>query len=139
MSLPSGLPEDVGLDEMISRVLRSSSYRRKSDNGIKPAAFLPAPDHDTSVFRVAELSGIEISNLIRSYLPDKVQNGSAIFCAQVALTEGLEFVADDHPPRHANLRGWPLYETDEDRQKLERKCIAANLAEESRWLSPAEE
>ena len=134
--LPSGLSSEVGRDEEISRVLRHSRFRRKSDNGIKLDAFMPAPDNDTSVMRVTGLGSEQINELAVQMVPEKAKNGSALFEANVALDQGLEFFADDTPPRHANLRGWPKYESDSERERLERRAIAAILAEESTWLAP---
>lgn len=135
MTLPSGLPENVLEDEPMARFLRSSSHVAKSTGRIKYGAYLPAPDDDTSVFRREGLDDVELKKLGAEYVPNSVKHGSALILAKVIIDEGLQLIADDEPPRHANIRGWPTLD-DPDLQKNKRRLKAAALAEESKWLSP---
>jgi hypothetical protein len=40
----------------------------------------------------------------------------------------LEVLADEPPPRHAAIRGWPWLDDDPDLRKAERKERAAQIA-----------
>jgi len=47
---------------------------------------------------------------------------------------GLDFEADDEPPRHADVVGWPWREDDREFGKAEQKAKAAALAQEAKRI-----
>ncbi|MEP2775341.1 MAG: hypothetical protein ABJQ93_05310 [Luteolibacter sp.] len=124
---------EIAGDERIARVLRRSQDVAKSLGRVKYQAFMPAPDHETSVFRVTSLSDNEIREIAYANVPEKAKNGSAIFSASAIRKTELSMQAIEPPPRHANIINWSM---DEDPQirKSKRQLAASILAEESKWL-----
>ena len=105
-------------------------FRRKgfipSKRQVRPTEFLPPPDGgETSVFRVMDLSEEAIWRLGEEVGKErqKLPKGRAQFVAAGAGRVGLHLDADDDPPRHANLVGWPA-------TKPERLTVAQRLAAE---------
>lgn len=135
MTLESGLCDRVRPDERLARFLRSGSHVAKSTGRIKAAAFLPAPDDDTSVFRSDGMESNEIRDLAAEHVEQATVHGTALVGANHVFDEDLEVVAVEPPPRHANIRGWPTAEKP-DMQKNLRRLKAAAIADESEWLSP---
>jgi hypothetical protein len=54
--------------------------------------------------------------------------GAAIVRAGDVRAVLLEVLADEPPPRHAAIRGWPWLDDDPDLRKAERKERAAQIA-----------
>jgi hypothetical protein len=129
--LPSGLSGLVADHEEVARSLTSSSHVSPSIGRIKHNAYLPAPDDDTSVFRCSSLSSERVFALIPE--ERRTRHGAAIVQAGVIREAGLDVLAQEPPPRHANIRGWPLH-TDPDEQKARRKEIATIIAETARYM-----
>ena len=129
-TLPSGLDELVADQEPLARFLTQSSQF----NALmaKPAAFLPSPrDRETSVSRHG---GEPLESLWAIGLEaagDRKLYGAAIFKARAVRTAQLEVIADELPPRHATIRGWPWIEGDPELQKAARKERAAVIASEA--------
>lgn len=130
--LPSGLPVPVADDEEVARSLTSSSHVTASTGRIKHNAYLPAPDDDTSVFRC---SGLSVEAL-HALIPEerRTRHGAAIVIAEAIRSAGVDVLAHEPPPRHANIRSWPLH-PDPDEQKARRKEVAAVMAEAARHVS----
>lgn len=133
MTLASGLTLEIASDERIARVLRRSQDVAKSLGRIKYQAFMPAPDHETSVFRVTSLSDDEIRRIAHTNVPDKAKNGSAVFSASAMHKTELSLEAVEPPPRHANIVNWSMAD-DPQIRKSKRQLAATILAEESKWL-----
>lgn len=133
MTLPSGLPERVQDEEPISRFLTQRSHFNTTV--VKPPAFIPNPKdgrlsvarHSTQPVEEAERMAKEEFNL-----PHAV--GVALLPAHAFREEGLDFDADDTPPRHANVVGWPWRREDPEYAKSERKLIAATLAQKAQRI-----
>lgn len=126
-TLPSGLPDKVDDQESLSRFLTSSSQF----NSImaKPAAFLPSPVHrNSSVFRI----GNEPERLCRVWQEttsgERQLKGAAIFRAGAVRAARLDVLAEEPPPAHANIEGWPWIEHDPELQKARQKDLAAQIA-----------
>jgi hypothetical protein len=122
--LPSGLSELVGDDENLARFLTSSSHFNTV--AVKSAAFLPSREHETSVFRhpgdpVGGLWAIGTEHLPGPF------HGAAMVRARDVRAESLDVSADEPPPRHAVIRGWPS-DKDPDEQKAQRKLRAMSVA-----------
>jgi len=137
MSLLSGLTEEVQPGERLARFLRSSSHVAKHHGRIKAAAFLPAPDDDTSVFRASGLDDTEVRELGTQHVQSSTRHGTALVAAEKVYAEDLEIVPEEEegPPRHANIRGWPV-SNDPEIQKNQRRLKAEAIASEANWLPP---
>lgn len=133
MTLPSGLPEEVQDEEPISRFL--TSHGHYNSKAIRPAAFMPNPKngrlsvarHDAEPLSESERIARHDFNLPRAV-------GVAILEAREFRRLALDFEADDTPPRHADVIGWPWRESDPDFDKAERKAKAAALAQKARRI-----
>lgn len=126
-TLPSGLPDHVADDEDLARFLTQSSHFNATM--AKPAAFLPSPkDRATSVSRHGGALRDELWSLGLVASGDRKLYGAAILKAGVAREASLEVHADEPPPRHALLIGWPWDESDPEEQKAKQKEIALVLA-----------
>src|SRR5919197_677650 len=104
--LPSGLPEIVEDEEDLARYLTSSSLF--SSVMVKPAGFLPSPrDGETSVFRHGSEPRDALWRIAQEYVVgDRTLHGAAIFKARDVRAARLDVVAEEPPPRHANIVGW---------------------------------
>jgi hypothetical protein len=130
--LISGLPTFVAGDEEVARSLTSSSHVAPGRGRIKHNAYLPAPDDDTSVFRCSGRSVEELHALIPE--ERRTRHGAAVVKAEVIREAGVDVIAEEPPPRHANIRGW-LRHADPDEQKARRKEIAKIIAESARHVT----
>jgi hypothetical protein len=126
-TLPSGLPDLVADEEDLARFLTQSNQF----NALvaKPAAFLPSPkDHETSVSRHGSEPVETLWEIGLNAAGDRNLYGAAIFKARSVRTAQLEVAADEPPPRHAAIRGWPWNEIDPELQKAKQKEMAAVIA-----------
>jgi hypothetical protein len=124
--LPSGLAEHVGTDEDLARLLKSSSHFTAT--AVKGAAFMPAKDAATSVIRHAAVPRDELIQLAYGFIGTTASlHGIAMCKAGAVRAEHLEVIADEPPPRHANIVGWPM-NPDPDLQKAQQKERALALA-----------
>jgi hypothetical protein len=95
----------------------------------KPAAFMPHPEHrNASVFRI----GNEPDRLTQTWrdTSDGTRTLKAVaFCTAADVrTAGLDVIASEPPPAHANIEGWPWLD-DPDIQKARQKEHASRIAE----------
>ena len=128
--LLSGLPEHVGDYEDLARFLTQSN--QFSTCRVKPSAFLPNQKHrNTSVFRVGA-DAARLSNTWNQNNPGgRPLRGAALCQARHIRTAGLEVIASEPPPTHANIEGWPWLENDADLQKAQQLERANQIAAES--------
>ncbi len=127
--LPSGLPDLVADAEDLARFLRSSS--QFSSVFVKASAFLPAKDETTSVARHGAEPRGELWRLAEVFLgADAKIHGAAVCTARTIREQGIDVVATEPPPRHANIVGWPV-NADPDLQKAQRKELALAIAAQS--------
>ena len=126
--LPSGLPEIVADEEDLARFLTSSS--QFNAGGAKPAAFLPNPSNgETSVFRHGDQPRASLWRIGNEHVSvNRTLHGAAIFKAKHVRSALLEVVAQEPPPRHANIVGWP-WPTDPELGKAARKERALVIAQ----------
>lgn len=129
MSLPSGLPEEIEGDEDIARFLTSSSHYNSI--AVKPVAFLPNPKNgETSVFRHGAEPLDELKAIAQKEVgQERKIHGAAIVKAEVICEAGVEVIAKEPPPRHADIIGWPWKKEDRAFGKAEQKEIAAFIAQ----------
>lgn len=129
-TLPSGLPEHVGDDEDLARFLAQSN--QFSASRIKPSAFLPHPRHrNTSVFRVSADPERLLATWNQNNPAGRRLRGAAICRARHVRSAGLDVIASEPPPTHANIEGWPWLEHDVDLQKAQQLESANQIAAES--------
>ena len=130
-TLPSGLEEIIADDEDLARYLISSS--QFNTIMVKPAAFLPNPkDRETSVFRHGgeprdRLWAIGVEHAAGG----RNLHGAAICKARHVRAAQLEVTAEEPPPRHAAIRGWPFSEADPELQKAKQKELATLIASQA--------
>ncbi|MEI7451557.1 MAG: hypothetical protein WCJ75_18270 [Desulfomonile sp.] len=132
--LPSGLPEQVSDGESLARFLTQSSHFNTVM--VKPAAFLPNPKNgQTSVFRQGNESQEALWQVAREQVAgERNIHGVAIFKAQHVREVQLDVAAQEPPPRHANIIGWPSDTSDPEEGKAKRKALAMAIAQHAELL-----
>lgn len=130
MALPSGLPEIVQDDEPISRFLTSGNHC--NTKVVKQAAFIPNPkDGRLSVARHNAHPPEESERMAKEDFRLEKAFGVALLEAVEFRKVQLDFEADDKPPRHADVVGWPWREDDREFGKAEQKAKALELAKKA--------
>lgn len=125
--LPSGLPDHVDDDEDLARFLTQRNQFNATI--VKPAAFLPNPkDQETSVSRHGRETVERLWEFGAIAAGTRKLYGAAIFKAHVVRGAHLEIDADEPPPRHAVIRGWPWFDGDPELQKAKQIELAVALA-----------
>ena len=119
-TLPSGLSDSVSNDEDLARFLTQRSQFTTSL--VKPAAFLPNPkDHETSVSRHGPEPRADLWTLGLAAAGTRTLYAAAIFKAQAVRAAQLDVEADEPPPCHAVITGWPWDAADPDLQRAKQK------------------
>lgn len=118
--LSSGLADIVADEEDLTRFLTSSSQFNAA--GVKPSALLPSPTKaETSVFRHGRSPSESLWQIGDDLVAGgRTLRGAVIFKAMHVRAALLDVVANEPPPRHANIVGWPRSESDPEMQKAER-------------------
>lgn len=119
--------EQVRPEENLTRYILHANHFSILYKRVKYAAFMPAPNGETSVFRISNLTDNEIWEIGDREVTQKRNKpllGRADILAFHVLNNKLEIIPDNNPPRHANIIGWP-------REKSEQKLVAMELAESS--------
>lgn len=126
--LVSGLPDLVGDDEDLARFLTSSS--QFNAQMAKPSAFLPSVrDRETSVFRHGGEPRATLWALGDEHAAgNRTVHGAAIIKARDVRAAQLDVVAEEPPPRHAVIQGWPWLDGDPELQKAQQKERAVLVA-----------
>ena len=134
--LPSGLAEIVADEEDLARFLTSSSLFNAVM--VKAAAFLPNPKNgETSVFRHGSLPREPLWQIAREHVgANRTVHGAAIVKVKHVRAAVLEVVAQEPPPRHANIVNWPSSQADPDMAKAERIERAAQIAQHAELVRP---
>lgn len=120
--------DQVRPEESLTRYIIHKNHFSILHKRVKYAAFLPAPNGETSVFRVSGLADNAIWEIGDKEVAEKRRMsilGRADILASHVLNRTLKIMPDDNPPRHANITGWP-------EEKSEQKLIALELAEDAR-------
>lgn len=135
-TLPSGRPEHVGDGEDLARFLTSSS----SFNAVmvKPAAFLPKPgSNETSVFRHGAEPRESLWQLGQVHVgATRKLHGAAIIRADGVRAAGMDVLAQEPPPLHANITGWDVGTPDPEVEKARRREQAVVLASCAELIRP---
>ena len=126
-TLFSGLPEQIGDDEALTRFLTQSSHFNSSMP--KPAAFLPNPKYkNTSVFRIGNEQELLRQTWNAGANGERTLKGAAVLKVTNVRFIGLDVIAKEPPPAHANIEGWPWLENDPELQKARQLELATQLA-----------
>ncbi|QXD13984.1 hypothetical protein GQ464_010990 [Rhodocaloribacter litoris] len=118
----SKTPGDIPL----ARFLLQRSHFAPANHRVKYSAFMPNRDGETSVFDIHELTETEIWEMGRRYVAapqGRSLCGRADTFVSIVENLGLMVDFDDHPPRHANITGWPH---EKSAQKLKALELASN-------------
>ena len=132
--LASGLADTVDSEEDLARFLTSSGQFNAA--GAKPAAFLPnAKNGETSVFRHGSEPRASLWQIANDYVSAaRTVHGAALFKAKHVRSALLDVVAQEPPPRHANIVNWPTSQADPDMAKAEQKVRAALIAQHAGFV-----
>jgi len=118
----------VAASEQIARYILSKRQFSASNRTVKYGAYLPAPDGETSVYRISNLSDDAIWTIGQEYVAKSSSRslyGRGDTAAEVIMTTGLDIVPEVTPhPLHANIVNWPS-------EKDERKILAIEIANEA--------
>ncbi len=112
-------------DDLTKYIFNKSQFS-SSNKRVKYSVFIPPSNRRLSVFRIVGLSENqvwEIGNAIGTERELTLLARADIRVSSVTKT-GLEIDADDIPPRHANIVGWPAEDS-------EIKLRAIELAEKA--------
>lgn len=132
-TLPSGLSDHIDEEEELARFLIQSNHFNSTM--AKPAAFLPSPsDRETSVSRHNGTPREELWELGLVAAAERMLYGAAVVRAGVIREIPLDLLADEPPPRHAVIRGWPQNDADPVMQKAKQKEMATVIASQSRLV-----
>lgn len=114
--LPSGLPEEVGDDEIVARFARhDSKYFKRPPYRPKYGLFIPPKD--STVLSVSRVSGKpeavirEIGEHVVSQAGDKLYGWSNLLVGTVRRTRSLGVESDEpdeHHHFHAHITGFPV-------------------------------
>ena len=99
----------LALGEPLARFLCSSSWFGRESGRVKYSAFMPR-NGATSVFRVAGLDDLEVWEIGRRLVAGpagRSLHGHAALQVVHVKSCSLILRADDSPPRHAEILGWP--------------------------------
>ena len=111
--------DDVATSEQIARYILSKSYFSTTNRAVKYGAYLPAPNGETSVYRISGLSEEEIWEIGQEDVAKPSRRtlyARGDTPANVIMKTGLTLVPETTPhPLHANIVKWP---SDKDEQKM---------------------
>lgn len=125
--------DSVAANEQIARYILSKRYFSISNRTVKYGAYLPAPNGETSVYRISNIAEEEIWDIGRKYVagPSKRTLHARGDTTAIAITKtGLDIAPEATPhPLHANIVNWP---TEKDEQKM----LAVEIANEATLVMP---
>lgn len=104
------LPPKVDYRELLARYLTQKGHYNLKDNRVKHTAFMPKDDNlQISVFRIDGLLDSEVWQIGEDVvkISGRHLHGRADIVVLLVEECGLLVNADDSPPRHANIIGWP--------------------------------
>lgn len=132
--LASGLPDIIADDEDLARFLTSSNHFNRQM--AKPAAFMPSVrSRETSVFRHGEEPRDTLWAIGSEHVTgDRTLHGAAIVKARDVRAARLDVLAEEPPPRHAAIKGWPWLDEDPEHQKAQQKELALLIASKAALL-----
>ncbi len=116
----------INLSEDFTKYIFNKSQFSSLNKRVKYSVFMPSSNRRLSVFRISGISVQEVWKIGETVGSQRASSllARADIKATAVIDIGLEIDADDIPPRHANIVGWP----DED---SEIKLRAVELAEKA--------
>jgi hypothetical protein len=101
--------EQVNLAENLARYIFQRNHFSSQNHTVRYAAFMPPPSNHLSVFRISGLAEHEIWKVGHEVGEKSARSllGRADIKALSVIEAGLNIDADDIPPRHADIIGWP--------------------------------
>lgn len=124
----------MAANEQIARYILSKRYFSTTNRTVKYGAYLPAPDGETSVYRITGLSEEGVWEIGQEYVAkpsNRTLYARGDTPAIVILKTGLALVPETTPhPLHANITNWPA---DKDEQKM----LALEIANEAVLAQPS--
>jgi hypothetical protein len=119
-------------DEWMARFILFSAWIRKSDQSVRPEAFVP----HRSVLSIIRHIGLSEDELwqIGQAIADKrpaTLYGRADLQAISVIKKSLRIVPTAEPRNHANITGWPA-------DKPSQKIIAQEIAAEARFVAKSD-
>ena len=125
--------DSVADSEQIARFILSKNHLRASNRTVKYGAYLPAPNGETSVYRISDIAEREVWDIGHKYVaaPSKrTLRGRGDTTAVFITKTGLKIVPETTPhPLHANIVNWPS-------EKDEQKMLAVEIASEAILVTP---
>jgi hypothetical protein len=123
----SELPRAVDAREPLTRFIFSSEHFAQTKGLVKPKAFLPDGNGETSVFRVSSLRQEEVWEIGNKIRSEKAKARGSIV-TNVVRGVGLQVnSAPEEHPRHAIIAGWP-------REKDGKLMLAVELSKKATLL-----
>lgn len=121
------LPDSVAENEKIARFIFSSKHYAKEVGRVKYAAYLPARNGESSVYRIDNISWEGVWKIGKEYVETGERKIRA--CAETSALEIRRNALKVTPEttvhyRHANIVSWP-------HEKDERKMLAMEIANKS--------
>jgi len=120
--------DNVAVSEQIARYILSKRYFSVSNRAVKYGAYLPAPNGETSVYRISNIPEKEIWDIGREYVAEPSKRtlyAKGDTTAALITKTGLEIVPETTShPLHANILNWPT-------EKHEQKMVAVEIANEA--------
>src|SRR5438132_14365788 len=103
----SELPATVDVHEPLTRFIFSSEHFAQTKGVVKPKAFLPDGNGETSVFRVSSLGPEQIWEIGNKIRKERAKARGTVVTGTVRRI-GLQVNrAPEEHPRHALIMGWP--------------------------------
>ena len=118
--------------EPITRFIFSSGHLARQSKRVKPNAFLPNANGQTSIFRI---QGVDANSIVDAdsiwatgnevaEVSERTLHARADIVTGAVRSTGLKVLPEEPPPRHGNIAGWP--EGKEDRMELAKELADAS-------------
>ncbi len=118
-------------NEQISRYILSKRHFSRSNKTVKYAAYMPAKDGETSVYRTSNLSELDIWGIGTKYVAKPSQRSLLArgdTTAIIITSAGVEVISAPKPHRlHGNIVNWPS-------DKAKKKMVAIEIANQANLL-----
>lgn len=125
--------DSVAASEQIARYILSKRHISVTKGIVRSAAYMPAPNGETSVYRITDITEKGVWDIGRKYVAGP--SGRTLYARgdtpAVAITKtGLEIAPETTPhPLHANIVSWPS-------EKDEQKMLAVEIANKATLVTP---
>lgn len=125
--------DGVEASEQIARYILTKRHVSVTKGIVRPAAYMPASNGETSVYRISDIAEKEIWDIGRKYVAEpsgRTLRARGDSPAAAITKTGLEIVPETTPhPLHANIVNWPS-------EKDEQKMLAVEIANEATLITP---